>query len=313
MVRSNAQTRPVISVAVRLRSDEDREDFYSALNDLVQNDPTAIVTPVSQEEHATIRGMSESHLEAICGHISRDYKIDIDIGEPEVIYLEAIRKPAEAEGKYMRQTGGSGNYGHCKLRIEPNEPGSGFEFLNAITSGSVPHKYIESIGRGAQQAAGLGILAGYPLVDVKVTLHDGSYHEADSNEAAFKFAGAIAFREAARKASPVLIEPVMAVEVTVPENHAGAIIGDIKSRHGRLEGMEQVDDWTFIKATVPLAEMLRSSTYGRANYPMYFAGYEPAPHGGWSGDDIAGVPVKRPQGPRAGGGFVADAPGTESE
>ncbi len=257
--------------------------------------------------------MSEMHLEAICDRISREYKIDIDVGEPEVIYLEAIRRSAEAEGKYIRQTGGSGNYGHCKLRIEPNELGSGYEFLNAAKSGSVPDKYIESIDQGVQEAAGLGILAGYPLADVKVTLCDGSYHDKDSNELAFKFAGSIAFKEAARKASPELMEPAMAVEVTVPGEHVGTIIGDINSRRGRIEGMEQVGDWKWIKAIVPLAEMLRSSAQGRASYPMYFAGYEPVPRGGWLGDDIAGVPVNRPESPRTGSGFAAATPDIESE
>lgn len=313
MSEPKAQSRPVISVAVRLKSDGDREDFQRALEDLVQNDATATVTPVSVDGAAFVRGMSGLHLEAICGRISLGYKIEIDVGEPEVIYLETVRRSAEAEGKYIRQTGGLGNYGHCTLRIEPGEPGSGYEFLNAIKNGSIPDKYIECIDRGVQEAAKLGILAGYPLADVKVTLYDGSFHESDSNEMAFKFAGSIAFKEAARKAGPVLLEPVMAVEVTVPEEHTGTVIRDINSRRGRVEGMEQVGDWKFIKAMVPLAEMLRSSTQGRANYPMQFAGYEPVPRGSRSDDDAAGIPVMGPQSPRPRSGFAAASPDTESE
>ena len=313
MSEPQAQSRPVISVTVSPKSDAGREDLHRALSDLVQNDPTATVIPAPVDGPAVIRGMSGLHLESICGRISNEYKIEIDVGEPEVIYLETIRKKAEAEGKYIRQTGGSGNYGHCKLRVEPSAQDSGYEFVNAIKSGSVPGQYIESIDQGAQEAAGQGILAGYPLADVKVTLCDGSYHEIDSNQLAFKFAGSIAFKEAARKASPVLLEPVMAVEVTVPGEHTGTIAGDISSRRGRIEGMEDVGDWKFVKAIVPLAEMLPSSKQGRANYPMYFAGYEPVPRGGWPGDDSAGVPVKKPQLPTAGSGFAAARLETESE
>jgi elongation factor G len=305
MNEPKAKSRPVISVAVRPKSDGDREDFQRALGDLVHNDPTATVAQVSEHGNTIIRGMSELHLEEICGRISREYQIEIDVGVHEVIYLETIRRSAEAEGKYIRQIGGSGNYGHCKLRVEPNEPGSGYEFLNAIKGGSVPDKYIKYIDQGVQDAAELGILAGCPLADVKVTLCDGSYHEKDSNELAFKFAGSIAFKEAAGKVSPVLLEPVMAVEVTVPEEHTGTVIADISSRRGRIEGLEQAGGWKLIKATVPLVEMLQSSAQGRADYPMYFAGYEAVPRGGWPGDDIAAVPVKKPQSPRAGSGFAA--------
>jgi elongation factor G len=305
MSEPKARSRPIISITIGPKSDGDREDFQRALSDLVQNDPTATVTPAPVEGQAVIGGMSGLHLEAICDRILSEYKIQISDAVPEVIYLEAIRRSAEAEGKYIRQTGGSGNYGHCWLRIEPNEPGSGYEFLNAIKSGSVPDKYIESIDQGAQQAAVLGILAGCPLADVKVTLCDGSYHETDSNELAFKFAASIAFKEAARKASPVLLEPMMAVEVTVPEEVTGVIVSDINSRRGRVEGMQQVGDFKFIKAIVPLAEMLWSSRQGRVSYPMYFAGYEPVPPGGRPEDDIAGVPVQRPQSPKAGSGLTA--------
>jgi elongation factor G len=227
--------------------------------------------------------MGELHLEILVDRMRREHKVEANVGEPKVAFRETIRKKAEAEGKYIRQTGGSGHYGHCKLRIEPNVPGAGYEFINAIKSGSVPKEFIKPIDQGVQGAIELGILAGYPLVDIKVTLYDGSYHEVDSDEMAFKIAGSMAFKEAARKASPVLLEPVMAVEVTVPEEHMGTIIGDINSRRGRIEGMEHVGGSQLIKAIVPLKEMfgyvndIRSSTQGRASYSMQFARYEEAP------------------------------------
>ena len=228
-----------------------------------------------------LAGEDELELEAVAERLAEAE--DIHYGEPKVSYRETIRKSAEAEGKYIRQTGGSGNYGHCWLRIEPNEPGKGYEFVNEIKGGVVPKEYIKPIDQGIQGALELGILAGFPIVDVRAILFDGSYHEVDSNEMAFKFAGSIAFKEAARKASPVLLEPVMAVEVTVPEEFMGTIIGDINSRRGRIEGMEHVSGSQVIKAMVPLKEMfgyvndIRSSTQGRASYSMQFARYEEAP------------------------------------
>jgi elongation factor G len=209
--------------------------------------------------------------------------VEANVGEPRVAFRETIRKPAEAEGKYIRQTGGSGNYGHAKIKIEPNEVGKGYEFSNDIKGGTIPKEYIKPIDQGIQEALEGGILAGYPMVDIKVSLYDGSYHDVDSNEMAFKIAGSMAFKEAARKASPVLLEPVMAVEVTVPEEHMGTIIGDINSRRGRIEGMEHLGGSQVIKAIVPLKEMfgyvndIRSSTQGRASYSMQFAHYEEAP------------------------------------
>jgi elongation factor G len=196
-----AQSRPIISVAISPKNDGDREEFQRALSEVIQEDPTIEVKTDAEVGQAILRGMSELHLEAIRDRILREYKIQLDVGEPKVIYLETIRKISEGEGKYIRQAGGLGNYGHCKLRIEPNEPGKGYEFINEIKSGLIPEQYIEAIGQGVQGAMELGILAGYPLVDIKATLFDGSYHEVDSNEMAFKFAGSIAFKEAARKAS----------------------------------------------------------------------------------------------------------------
>ena len=273
----------VISVAIEPKTKADQEKMGVALSRLADEDPTFKVRTDDESGQTIISGMGELHLEILVDRMKREHKVEANVGEPKVAFRETLRKKAEAEGKYIRQTGGSGNYGHCKLRVEPNTPGAGYEFINEIKSGSVPKEYIKPIDQGVQGAIELGILAGYPLVDIKVTLYDGSYHEVDSNEMAFKFAGSIAFKEAARKASPVLLEPVMAVEVTVPEEHMGTIIGDINSRRGRIEGMEHVGGSQLIKAIVPLKEMfgyvndIRSSTQGRAYYSMQFARYEEAP------------------------------------
>ena len=274
---------PVISVAIEPKTKADQEKMGIALSRLADEDPTFKVRTDEDSGQTIISGMGELHLEILVDRMKREHKVEANVGEPKVAFRETIRKIAEAEGKYIRQTGGSGNYGHCKLRVEPNEPGKGYEFINEIKGGVVPKEYIKPIDQGVQGALELGILAGYPIVDVKVILFDGSYHEVDSNEMAFKFAGSIAFKEAARKASPVLLEPVMAVEVTVPEEFMGVIIGDINSRRGRIEGMEHAAGSQVIKAIVPLKEMfgyvneIRSSTQGRASYSMQFARYEEAP------------------------------------
>jgi elongation factor G len=273
----------VISVAIEPKTKADQEKMGIALARLADEDPTFKVRTDEDSGQTIISGMGELHLEILVDRMKREHKVEANVGEPKVAFRETIRKTAEAEGKYIRQTGGSGNYGHCKLRVEPNTPGAGYEFVNDIKGGVVPREYIKPIDQGIQGAMELGILAGFPLVDVKVTLYDGSYHEVDSNEMAFKFAGSIAFKEAARKASPVLLEPVMAVEVTVPEEFMGVIIGDINSRRGRIEGMEHLAGSQVIKAIVPLKEMfgyvneIRSSTQGRASYSMQFARYEEAP------------------------------------
>jgi elongation factor G len=273
----------VISVAIEPKTKADQEKMGVALARLADEDPTFKVHTDEDSGQTIISGMGELHLEILVDRMKREHKVEANVGEPKVAFRETIRKKAEAEGKYIRQTGGSGNYGHCKLRVEPNTPGAGYEFINEIKSGSVPKEFIKPIDQGVRGALELGILAGYPMVDVKVTLYDGSYHEVDSNEMAFKFAGSIAFKEAARKANPVLLEPVMAVEVTVPEEFMGVIIGDINSRRGRIEGMEHLAGSQIIKAIVPLKEMfgyvndIRSSTQGRASYSMQFARYEEAP------------------------------------
>jgi elongation factor G len=273
----------VISVAIEPKTKADQEKMAVALSRLADEDPTFKVRTDEDSGQTIISGMGELHLEILVDRMKREYKVEANVGEPKVAFRETIRKKAEAEGKYIRQTGGSGHYGHCKLRIEPNQPGNGYEFISEIKSGSVPKEFIKPIDQGVQGAIELGILAGYPIVDVKVTLYDGSYHEVDSDEMAFKIAGSMAFKEAARKASPVLLEPVMAVEVTVPEEHMGTIIGDINSRRGRIEHVDRIGGSQVIKAIVPLKEMfgyvndIRSSTQGRASYSMQFARYEEAP------------------------------------
>jgi elongation factor G len=274
---------PVISVAIEPKTKADQEKMGIALSKLAEEDPTFKVRTDEDSGQTIISGMGELHLEIIVDRMKREHKVEANVGEPKVAFRETIRKMAEGEGKYIRQTGGSGNYGHCWLRVEPNEPGKGYEFVNEIKGGVVPKEYIKPIDQGVQGAMEGGILAGFPMVDVKVTLFDGSYHEVDSNEMAFKFAGSIGFKEAAHKAKPVLLEPVMAVEVTVPEEFMGVIIGDINSRRGRIEGMEHAAGSQVIKAMVPLKEMfgyvndIRSSTQGRASYSMQFARYEEAP------------------------------------
>jgi elongation factor G len=283
---------PVISVAVEPKTKADQEKMGMALSKLAQEDPTFKVHTDPDSGQTIISGMGELHLEIIVDRMMREYKVEANVGKPQVAYRETVRKHAEAEGKYIRQTGGRGQYGHAKIRLDPQPAGVGYEFVNDIVGGSVPKEFIKPIDQGIQEALEGGVLAGYPVVDVKVTLYDGSYHDVDSNEMAFKIAGSMAFKEAARKASPVLLEPVMAVEVVTPEDYAGAIMGDLSSRRGRIEGMEHRAGSQVIKAIVPLAEMfgyathMRSSTQGRAEYSMHFARYEEVPRG--EADEIIG-------------------------
>ncbi|MDQ2925307.1 MAG: elongation factor G [Acidobacteriota bacterium] len=275
--------KPVIEVAVEPKTKADQEKMGVALSKLAQEDPTFNVRTDIDSGQTIIAGMGELHLEIIVDRMMREYKVEANVGKPQVNYRETIRGNGEAEGKYIRQTGGSGNYGHAKIRVSPNEPGKGYEFSNDTKGGTIPKEYIKPIDQGIQEAMLGGILAGYEMVDVKVSLYDGSYHDVDSNEMAFKIAGSMAFKEAARKAKPVLLEPVMAVEVIVPEDYMGTIIGDLNSRRGRIEGMEMVGNTQAIRASVPLSTMfgyathMRGATQGRANYSMQFKQYEEAP------------------------------------
>jgi elongation factor G len=273
---------PVISVAVEPKTKGDQEKMGVALSKLANEDPTFKVHTDPDSGQTIISGMGELHLEIIVDRMMREFSVEANVGKPQVAYRETIRKPSEAEGKFIRQTGGRGQYGHVKIRIEPN-PAKGYEFVDDITGGSVPKEYIKPVSEGIREAMEGGVLAGYEMVDVKATLYDGSYHEVDSSEIAFKIAGSMAFKEAARKASPVLLEPMMSVEVVVPEEYMGDIIGDLNSRRGRVEGMEHRAGSQVIRSHVPLSEMfgyatdMRSRTQGRATYSMHFARYEEVP------------------------------------
>jgi elongation factor G len=274
---------PVISVAVEPKTKSDQEKMGVALGKLAQEDPTFKVNTDPDSGQTIISGMGELHLEILVDRMMREFNVQANVGKPQVAYRETIRKESKAEGKYIRQTGGSGQYGHVRIRLEPNEPGKGYEFVNEVVGGVIPKEFIKPVDQGIKEAMEGGVLAGYEMVDVKATLYDGSYHDVDSNEMAFKIAGSMAFKEAARKASPVLLEPVMSVEVVVPEEYMGVIIGDLSSRRGRIEGIEHRAGSQVIKAMVPLAEMfgyatnMRSNTQGRATFSMHFSRYEEAP------------------------------------
>jgi elongation factor G len=274
---------PVIAVAVEPKTKSDQEKMGVALGKLAQEDPTFKVHTDPDSGQTIISGMGELHLEILVDRMMREFSVQANVGKPQVAYRETIRKQSQAEGKYIRQTGGSGQYGHVRIRLEPNEPGKGYEFVNEVVGGVIPREFIKPVDQGIKEAMEGGVLAGYEMVDVKATLYDGSYHDVDSNEMAFKIAGSMAFKEAARKASPVLLEPVMSVEVVVPEEYMGTIIGDLSSRRGRIEGIEHRAGSQVIKAMVPLAEMfgyatnMRSSTQGRATFSMHFSRYEEAP------------------------------------
>jgi elongation factor G len=301
----NPQTRPVISVGITPRTNGDRESLQRALSVLVQQDPAVTVKTESIDGQTIVNGMGESHLEAICNRISRDFSIQIDVGPFMVIYLETLRRRGEAEGRYIRQAGGHGNYGHVKIRLEPNKTSEGFEFINDIKGGVIPSEYIHAIDQGIRDALQGGVLAGYEVVDVKATLLDGSYHAVDSNEMAFKFAGAIAFKEAARKAKPVLLEPVMSVEIRGQETHLniGAVREELKSRRGRIVGLEHHDNSVLLRAIVPMAEMLgyasyiRASSQGTAECSMQLIRYAAIADSDSDDDEEGDVPIK-PPGPR---------------
>ncbi|MCG7880217.1 MAG: elongation factor G [Candidatus Thiodiazotropha taylori] len=274
---------PVISVAVEPRTKGDQEKMGIALSKLAQEDPSFRVSSDEESGQTIISGMGELHLDIIVDRMKREFKVEANVGAPQVAYRETIRSSIEQEGKFVRQSGGRGQFGHVYLRIEPQEAGSGYEFANEIVGGAVPREYIPAVDKGVQEAMGNGIKAGYPVVDVKVTLYDGSYHDVDSSEMAFKIAGSMCFKEGAAKAKPVLLEPMMKVEVITPEEYMGDVMGDLNSRRGIVQGMDDTPAGRQIKAEVPLSEMfgyatdLRSATQGRANYSMEFAKYSEVP------------------------------------
>jgi len=274
---------PVISVAIEPKTKVDQEKLSVALGKLAQEDPSFKVSYDNETGQTIISGMGELHLDIIVDRLLREFKVGANVGKPQVAYRETIRQKSAAEGKFVRQSGGRGQYGHVQIEIEPLEPGNNFEFVNKIVGGTIPREYIPAVEKGAKEALENGILAGYPVVDVKVTLIDGSYHEVDSSEMAFKIAGSMAIKNATKKAGPVLLEPIMSIEVVTPEEYMGDVIGDLNSRRGRIQTMTQRSNVRVVAAQVPLSSMfgyatdLRSKTQGRATYTMQFARYEEIP------------------------------------
>jgi len=274
---------PVINVAIEPKTKAGQDKMGIALQKLAEEDPTFRTYTDAETGQTIIAGMGELHLDIIVDRMMREYKVEANVGKPQVAYKETIRKKVQVEGKFVRQSGGKGQYGHVWLEIEPKEPGTGFEFVNKIVGGVIPKEYIPAVQRGVEEATMNGVLGGYPVLDVKVTLYDGSYHEVDSSEMAFKIAGSMAFKDGMKKADPVLLEPIMKVEVTVPEEYMGDVLGDINSRRGKIEGMEARSGAQVIRGFVPLSEMfgyatdLRSRTQGRAVYSMETDHFEEVP------------------------------------
>ena len=275
---------PVISVAVEPKSKADQDKLGNGLARLSDEDPTFRVTSDEETGQTLIAGMGELHLEIIVDRLKREFNVDANVGRPQVAYRETVSKPAEkVQGRFVRQTGGSGQYGDVVINLLPQEPGAGYEFVDKIVGGKIPKEYIPAVNAGIQEAMGSGILAGYPVVDIKIELTDGSYHDVDSSERAFKIAGSMAFKEAMKRAKPKLLEPVMAVEVTTPEDYLGDVMGNLNSRRGRIESMTPVGNAQTVSASVPLSEMfgyatdLRSMSQGRANFTMQFDRYEEVP------------------------------------
>jgi elongation factor G len=274
---------PVIDVAIEPKTKADQEKMGEALQRLAEEDPTFRVASNEETGQTIISGMGELHLEILIDRMKREFKVEANVGKPQVAYKESITKKVQVEGKFIRQSGGRGQFGHVWIELEPNEKGKGFIFENGIVGGTVPREYIKPTEQGIMEAMRNGVLAGYPVEDVKVRLFDGSFHAVDSSEMAFKVAGSMAFKEGARKAGPVLMEPVMAVEVVTPEEYMGDVMGDLNSRRGKIEGMNPRKDAQVIKAHVPLSEMfgyataMRSMTQGRALYSMQFSHYDQVP------------------------------------
>jgi len=274
---------PVIDVAIEPKTKADQDKLGEAMQKLAEEDPTFRITSNEETGQTIISGMGELHLEIIVERMKREFKVEANVGKPQVAYKESITKKVTSEGKFVRQSGGRGQYGHVVIEIEPNEKGKGFEFENAIVGGVVPREYIKPTEEGIMEAMRNGVLAGYPVEDVKVKLFDGSFHAVDSSEIAFKIAGSMAFKEGAHRAGPVLLEPMMAVEVVTPEEYLGDVMGDLNARRGKIEGLNPRKDAQVLRAMVPLSEMfgyataVRSMTQGRALYTMQFSHYEQVP------------------------------------
>ena len=274
---------PVISLAIEPKTKADQEKLGQGLGKLMAEDPTFRVRTDQQTGQVVIAGMGELHLEIIVDRLKREFNVEASVGRPQVAYKETLTVAADGEGRYIRQTGGRGQYGHAKIHLTPRKPGEGYEFVNSIVGGSIPREYIKPIDEGIREALTTGVLAGYPVDDVEIELYDGSFHDVDSSEMAFKIAGSMAFKDAAKRARPVLLEPVMRVEVVVPRDYMGDVMGDLASRRGHIQSQEDRGGTQIVTARVPLSEMfgyatdLRSRTQGRATYSMHFDRYEPAP------------------------------------
>ncbi|KKQ41473.1 MAG: Elongation factor G [Parcubacteria group bacterium GW2011_GWE2_37_8] len=276
-------SEPVISERIEPKTKADQEKMGMALRRLSDEDPTLRIKVDQETGETIIAGMGELHLEIIVDRMKREFKVEANVGAPQVAFKETIKKEAEAEGKYIKQSGGRGQYGHCRLRVAPLEKGKGFEFINEIRGGVIPQEYIPAVQKGVKEVIERGVLAGFPMQDIQVTLYDGSFHEVDSNEAAFKIAGSMAFQEAARRAGLILLEPIMKVEVITPADFMGDVTGDINSKRGKIEKMEDRGIMKVIGAHIPLAKMfgyatqIRSMSQGRASYSMEFSHYEEVP------------------------------------
>jgi elongation factor G len=274
---------PVISVAIEPKTRSEQDKLTEALIKLAEEDPTFRVRFDQETSQTIMSGMGELHLEILVDRLKREFKVEAAVGKPQVAYREAITRASEGEGRFVRQTGGHGQFGHCVLKIEPQAPGTGYKFENAVSGGNIPKEFIQPINRGAEEALQTGVIAGYPVMDVKVTALDGSYHPVDSSEMAFKIAASMAVKDALRKASPVLLEPVMELQVVTPGAYLGDVLGDLNARRGRIKTMEGVGDTQVVEVDVPLVEMfgyatqLRSMSQGRATYSMEFGRYEEAP------------------------------------
>jgi elongation factor G len=274
---------PVIDIAIEPKTKADQDKLATALQKLMQEDPTFRVNTNPDTGQTLIAGMGELHLEIIVDRLMREFKVGATVGRPQVAYRETVTKSVKSEIKFAKQSGGRGQFGHVYIEMDPGEPGSGIVFENNIVGGSIPREYIPAVQKGVEEASQQGVLGGYPVLDLKVNLYDGSYHEVDSSEMAFKVAGSMAFKDAARKAGAVLLEPVMDVEVVVPEDYMGDVMGDLSSRRGKVSSMDERAGARIVTATVPLAAMfgyateLRSMTQGRATYSMHFAHYEKVP------------------------------------
>lgn len=310
----SSRKRPVLSVDISPKAGGDWEKLRRALRALSQEDQEFTFATDAEQQRIIVNGVGELQLENICERVDGEFKVSLDIEKPKVIYLETIHNTSEGEGRYIRQVGGRGQYAHVKLALEPVGQESDYQFVDKSSDSAVPRRFLESVDSGIREAMKRGVLAGNQIVGVRVTLIDGSYHEEDSNEMAFKIAGSMAFKDASRKANPVILEPIMSVGVGAPKDYAGAIVADLSRRRGSIQGIDHRVDSVVICAVVPLAELLgysshlRSLTQGRASYATQFARYEAVPKRGGAGPEEIGVPAKTPQGPRSKSGSATAHP-----